>query len=92
MTSDDITPGLNYLLRLRKQMEKSGLPHDDKLYLLVCKSEDAVRRRGNASETGVGMTRSTGAIAAYVIWPSALAIGGVSGVQISHCMLPPAKP
>ena len=53
MSSDDITksqaktisqalfPGANYLVRLKKKMEKVGLPHDDKLYTLVCLAYDA---------------------------------------------------
>ena len=35
-------PKLNYLYRLRKRMEEVGFPHDDKLYLLVCKAYDAM--------------------------------------------------
>ena len=48
MTSDDLTksqakairealfPGMNYLVRLKKRMEKAGFPGDDKLCQLVC--------------------------------------------------------
>lgn len=59
MSSDDITksqakvisealfPGTNYLVRLKKKMEKVGFPHDDKLYLLVCNAYDAALELGN---------------------------------------------
>ena len=50
MTSDDLTrsqakfiseslfPGVNYLVRLKTQLEKSGFPGDDYLYKLVCEA------------------------------------------------------
>jgi hypothetical protein len=53
MTSDDLTksqakairealfPGVNYLVRLKTRMEKSGFPGDDKLYQLVCEAYEA---------------------------------------------------
>ena len=59
MSSDDITksqakviyealfPGTNYLVRFKKKMEKVGFPHDDKLYLLVCKTYDAAIELGH---------------------------------------------
>jgi len=42
--STALLPGMNYLLRLRERMEKVGFPHDDKLYLLVCKAYDSMHR------------------------------------------------
>ena len=48
MKSDDLTPeqagtlyrglvgGMNYLLRLRTRMEKSGFKPDDQVYQMVC--------------------------------------------------------
>ena len=59
MTSDDLTksqakviskalfPGVNYLVRLKTQMEKSGFPGDDELYQLVCKAYEASNRLSN---------------------------------------------
>ena len=41
-SSTALFPHLNYLFRLRKRMEDVGFPHDDKLYLLVCKAYDSM--------------------------------------------------
>ena len=53
MSSDDLTksqakqlseslfPGVNFLLRLKTRMEKSGFPQDDALYNLVSDAYDA---------------------------------------------------
>ena len=37
-------PGLNYLLRLRRRLEKVGFPPDDNLYLHVCAAYAATYR------------------------------------------------
>ena len=54
-------PSLNYLYRLRERMEKVGFPHDDKLYILVCKAYDAVRALHGETHylscDGVGMPK-----------------------------------
>ena len=34
--SKSLLPGVNFLRRLQKRMEKCGFPHYDKLYLLAC--------------------------------------------------------
>lgn len=59
MTSDDLTksqakaivkalfPGVNYLVRLKERMEKSGFPGNDKLYQLVCTACEASNRLSN---------------------------------------------
>jgi hypothetical protein len=56
MDSDDLTPeqagtlyrglvgGMNYLLRLRTRMEKTGFLPDDPLYQMVCKAYDAMHQ------------------------------------------------
>jgi hypothetical protein len=56
MDSDDLTPeqagavyralvgGMNYLLRLRTRMEKTGFLPNDRLYQMVCKAYDAMHR------------------------------------------------
>lgn len=56
VTNDDVTksqakvihaalfPGLNYLLRRKRKMEKAGFPHDDKLYVTVCETYEASLR------------------------------------------------
>jgi hypothetical protein len=40
--SGALFPGMNYLYRLRERMQKVGFPHNDQLYLLVCKAYDAM--------------------------------------------------
>lgn len=40
--SKALFPGMNYLYRLRERMQKVGFPHEDKLYLLVCKAYEAM--------------------------------------------------
>ena len=37
-----VAPAKAYLHRLRERMEKVGFPPDDKLYLKVCKAQDAL--------------------------------------------------
>ncbi len=56
MNADDLTPeqagilsrglfrGLNFLVRLKTRMEKSGFPPNDPLYQLVAKAYDATHR------------------------------------------------
>jgi hypothetical protein len=36
--------GMNYLLRLRTRMEKTGFKPDDPVYLKVCKAYDVIHR------------------------------------------------
>jgi hypothetical protein len=56
MTRNDVTkaqaaklnkalyPPTNYLVRLRRRMERLGFPFNDPLYMLVCAAHEAVNR------------------------------------------------
>ena len=82
---------LNYLLRLRERMQQVGFPHDDKLYLMVCKAYDAVHalhiETHYLSCDGVGNPRKDEADAKLP--PTTAEAAGTADLQAGHLSRPP---